>query len=711
MRHLLLLAVATTAFAQDPVPAPEGAVLLFDGKSTDQWIHRNGASSCKWKLVDGALEVVPGTSDLLSKKHFADHHLHVEFWLPKPPDGARGQGRSNSGVYVQGRYEVQVLDSYGKKTLAPGDCGGIYGQKPADRNAARPTETWQTYDIHFTAPRFEDGKRVAKPRITVFWNGVRIHDDVEIDKPTTANAGGDPTTPGPVLLQDHGNPVRYRNVWVVEKSSSRGTAETRIATPRLFADHMVLQRETKTPIWGTAAANADVEIVCGTVSARGKADANGRFQIALPPQPVGGPHELVITCHDAKHVIRDVLIGEVWICSGQSNMRWRVRQSMNAEQEIADAHHPRIRLASVKETTADVPATDAPIVWARCSPETIGDFSAVAYYFGRHLQRELGTEVPIGLIMTSWGGTPIEAWTSAEALAGDPVIERWRFIQARNAARWKTQLERWNARAEVAAADGKPAPKKPRRPRARAHHRPGSLFNGMIAPLIPFSIRGAIWYQGESNASRAWQYRRLFKIMINDWRKRFGREFPFLFVELANFRKTQPDPVDSEWAELREAQRMAMELPRVGMACAIDIGAAGDIHPRNKQEVGRRLALVALKDTYGKNVICCGPTPRSVVFENGVGRITFANAAGLKTRDGGPVKGFAVAGKDKKWHWAEATIDGDSVVLTCDAVDKPVAARYAWADNPVCNLVNGAGLPAPSFRTDLWKGITDGKER
>ena len=708
-RSAVLLLLVTSAFSQDPVPAPDGAVVLFDGTSTDAWVHRKDGSPCKWLVRDGAMEVVRGTSDILSKRHFSDFQLHLEFWLPKTPEGTAWQGRSNSGVYLQGRYEIQILDSYGIEKLRPGDCGGIYGQKVADRNAARPPERWQSYDIHFTAPRFESGKRTHKPRVTVFWNGVRIHDDVAINKPSTANAGGDPSNSGPILLQDHGNPVRYRNVWAVEKAPAPRPS-VKVAVPKLFADHMVLQRDREVPIWGTAGPRAKIKVTCGDATAEGSADAQGRFTVTLPKMPAGGPHDVVIASGGSKHVLKDVLVGEVWICSGQSNMRWRVNKSMNAKEEIKAATHPRIRLGFLEETRADVPQPDAPITWAACNPETIGAFSAVAYFFGRHLHNELDG-VPIGLLMTSWGGTPVEAWTSKVALKGDPVIDRWGWMKANNARVWKKRLDDWTAKARVASSEGKAAPKKPGRPQLRRHHEPGVLYNAMIAPLVPFAFRGAIWYQGEANATRAWQYRRLFPAMIRDWRERFGHDFPFYWVQLANFRKVQKQPIPSDWAELREAQSMALSLPNVGEACAIDIGAANDIHPRNKQEVGRRLALLACKQIHGKNVVAHGPRAKSTQFEGGKAKLVFTHANGMRTRDAGPLTGFAIAGEDRKWHWAEARIDGGTVTAWNAAVKKPVAVRYGWADNPICNLVNGAGLPAAPFRTDEWPGITAGKER
>ena len=710
MRQLaVLLLLVASVVSQDPVPAPAGSLALFDGQSTDAWVHRKDGSPCKWSVRDGAMEVTRGTSDILSKRHFSDFQLHLEFWLPKTPEGTGWQGRSNSGVYLQGRYEIQVLDSYGIDKLRPGDCGGIYSQKAADRNAARPPERWQSYDIHFTAPKFEGGKRTHKPRVTVFWNGVRIHDDVAINKPTTAHAGGDPSKPGPILLQNHGNPVRYRNVWIVEKAPAATSAAT-IAVPKLFADHMVLQRGREVPIWGTAGPGAKVRVTCGAATAEASSDAQGRFKVTLPKMPAGGPHDVVIESGGSQRVLKDVLIGEVWICSGQSNMRWRVNKSMNAKEEVAAASHPQIRLGFLKETRADAPQADAPITWAVCNPETIGTFSAVAYFFGRHLHKTLDG-VPIGLLMTSWGGTPVEAWTSKAALQGDPVIDRWDWMKARNAQQWKKRLDGWTEKARVASSEGKPAPKKPGRPQLRNHHEPGALYNAMIAPLVPLSFRGAIWYQGESNASRAWQYRRLFPAMIRDWRARFGHDFPFYWVQLANFRKIQKQPVPSDWAELREAQSMTLSLPNTGEACAIDIGAANDIHPRNKQEVGRRLALLACKQIHGKDVVAHGPLAQATKFGAGKARLTFTEAGGLRARDDGAVTGFAIAGADKKWHWAKARIDGATVTVWSDSVKDPVAVRYGWADNPVCNLVNGAGLPAPPFRTDNWPGVTTRKER
>ncbi|MAG30492.1 MAG: hypothetical protein CL908_06300 [Deltaproteobacteria bacterium] len=698
---ICLAALALAVLAQDPVPAPKGALLLFDGAKTDGWVHRGNGKPCAWKVVDGALVVTPGTSDIVSKRNFNDATLHLEFWLPKSPPGTGWQGRSNSGVYLQGRYEIQILDSYGVKELRTGDCGSIYGQKVPDRNAARPPETWQTYDIDFKAPRFKDGKRIAKARVTVRWNGVLVHDDVAIDGGTTANAGGDPATPGPVLLQNHGNQVRYRNVWVAEKT--RVPAASALTLPKIFADHMVLQRDHPVPVWGKGAmAGKDVVVQVAGKEARAKAGRDGKWKVALPKLEAGGPHELIISSGAARAVFTDVLIGEVWVCSGQSNMRMRVDRSNDAKAEVAAARHPRIRLATVPNRPLDAPATDAEVKWEVCTSDTVGPFSAVAYYFGRHLQEHL--DVPVGLVMTSVGGTPVEAWTPIEVLRDDPSMELFERQLANNARLWRNRLSDWQDKAKVAAAEGRPAPKKPRRPRIRRQHRPALLWNGMVAPLVPFAMRGVIWYQGERNTRQPLHYERLFKLQINTWRKRWNQgDFPFLFVQLANFQRRHESPTNSAWAWVRGAQRGALELPATGMAVTIDIGDAKDIHPRNKQAVGRRLGLLARRLVHGHEVVDAGPTLVKNKIDGARIVLEFENGDGMKPREGDTLVGFAIAGADREFVWADARIDGSTISVSHPAVKDPVAVRYAWADNPACNLVNAAGLPASPFRTDDWK--------
>jgi sialate O-acetylesterase len=327
--------------------------------------------------------------------------------------------------------------------------------------------------------------------------------------------------------------------------------------------------------------------------------------------------------------------------------------------------------------------------------------------------------VPVGLINTSYGGTAAEAWTSRPTLESvadfKPIFDRWdgmveNYPKAKEA--YEKQLAEWKLAVEKAKADGKDAPKQPpapANPATNANHY-SVLFNGMVNPVVPYAVKGAIWYQGESNAGRAYQYRKLFPTMINDWRKAWGYDFPFLFVQLANFNPGHPEPEDStaesDWAELREAQSMTLSLASAGQAVIIDIGDAKDIHPKNKQDVGHRLALAAEHIAYGKDIVYSGPVYEKMVAEGSTARLKFKHTGGGLVAEGGPLKGFAVAGEDHKFFVAEARIDGDSVVVRSDQVEKPVAIRYAWANNPAANLFNKEGLPASPFRTDDWPGKT-----
>jgi sialate O-acetylesterase len=467
----------------------------------------------------------------------------------------------------------------------------------------------------------------------------------------------------------------------------------------LFSDHMVLQQGQPVPVWGTADAGDTVTVTVGDQKATATADGSGKWTAKVGPLPAGGPVEVSVTGKKNNVSIKDVLVGEVWVCSGQSNMEWVVNNSNNVEQERTAANYPQVRMFTVKKAVTGNPAQSLEGSWAVCNPQTVGSFSAVGYFFGRDLHKSLN--VPVGLIHTSWGGTPAESWTERSALEADsdfrPILERW-----------AQQYEKWKTDSDAADAAGKPLPPDPR----VNPWRPAGLYNAMIAPLLPYGIRGAIWYQGESNAGRAYQYRKLLPAMINSWRKAWGQgDFPFYIVSLANFTPVKPEPGDSDWAELREAQTLtAMNLPNCGQSITIDIGEANDIHPRNKQEVGRRLSLVALANTYGrKDVAFSGPVYDSMSVEGDLVRLKFKFAQGglvAKGNDAPALKGFAVAGDDRKWHWADAKIDGQSVVVRSDKVQRPAAVRYAWANNPVCNLYNQAGLPAVPFRTDDWKGIT-----
>ena len=630
----------------------------------------------------------------------------------------------------------------------------------------------------------------------------------------------------------------------------------------IFTNGMVLQQGIPVPVWGTASPGVSVTVRLAGRETSTAADSDGRWIVRFEPLPANAaPAVLEVASSDGGNLLlSDVLVGEVWVCSGQSNMEWPLMGSRNGGEEIARAYFPLIRLFTVPQRPSGVPESSVTgAAWRTCSPETAGNFSAVAYYFGRELHRRLNA--PIGLINTSWGGTVAEAWTSWEALLANPVTreivesfeqglphmakrrENWRrdfdALEEQTRDRGNTKFsESWAGLDEPAGewadmdlpgtwqskgclhsgifwfrktfevpsawagrdlklsigatvksdttffnneqvgsitmadrfdawsclrsytvpgklvkpgrnviavrvhsdkfAGGMTGPAEvmklscldggvgediplagtwryaieanyglvqvPEEPIGENHHNaPSSLFYGMIAPLLPYAIRGAIWYQGESNADRAGQYQALFPVMIRDWRRAWGQgDFAFYFVQLANFMARLPQPAESAWAQLREAQAMALALPHTGMAVAIDIGEAGDIHPGNKDDVGLRLALNALHQTYGHgDVVPCGPLFRSMKREGATLRLSFDFVGGGLVCRADALRGFAVAGEDGRFVWADARIDCDGVLVSGPGITVPAAVRYGWADNPEVNLYNKAGLPAAPFRTDF----------
>jgi len=412
----------------------------------------------------------------------------------------------------------------------------------------------------------------------------------------------------------------------------------------------------------------------GTVTVAGQkkvatADATGKWKVVLDPLKVG-PVDFAVAA-DRTIALKNVLAGEVWLCSGQSNMGWSVRLSANGAEETAAARHPQIRLFTVPRRESESPETEVEGAWQECSPATIPTFSAVAYYFGRELQKSLN--VPIGLVHSSVGATRAQAWTPRAVLEGSPEFKDV-FVQH-----------------EREKANPKPVVK----PVAPSH-----LYNGMIAPLVPFAIRGTIWYQGEGNVGSPKMHQSLFPALIRSWRKEWGSEFPFLYVQLANHLARKDAPVESYWAMLRESQRLTLSVPKTAMAVAIDIGDAQDIHPKNKQEVGRRLALAAESVAYGKEAVYSGPMIASMKREGEKIRLTFTHVGGGLVAKGDGLKGFAVAGEDRKFVWAQAKIEGNTVVVWADGVAKPAMVQYGWADNPECTLANKEGLPASPFQID-----------
>jgi sialate O-acetylesterase len=650
--------------------------------------------------------------------------------------------------------------------------------------------------------------------------------------------------------------------------SLAGAARADVRVPSVIGDNMVLQQGRQARVWGWAAPGERVTVSFRGEKATADADARGRWEVFVGPHKAGGPFELSVAGRNTL-TFRNVLVGEVWVCSGQSNMEWPLVNAQDGAKESAAADYPLIHLFTVTKKTSADPLDNVEGRWVVTTPKEAAQFSAVGYFFGRELFQRL--KVPVGLIHTSWGGTPAEAWTSRAVLAADPtlkpILERYdrqlldlprlqREYEAAQAewarkymtedsgnkgepagyakpeydvASWKRmrlpQLwesagldvdgviwfrrevevpaswagkdltlklgaiddfdttyfdgERvgstgadtpnsWMARreyripgslvragrntlavrvydrmggggfgggemslapagaakAEVLPLDGEWLYKEeatqpsrridwgsqPQAPGPANPYSPVVLYNAMLAPLFPYAIRGAVWYQGEANAGRAYQYRTLFPSMIRDWRAAWGEgDFPFYFVQLANWKARPVDSIDSEWAELREAQALTLKAPHTGMAVTIDIGNPDDIHPRNKLDVGQRLARWALADTYGMKIEKSGPLYDSYKVEGDKVRVSFTHAGGLKTRDGAAPTSFYVAGADRKFVPAEARVEQGSVVVWGKGVPAPVAVRYAWADNPAANLYNSDGLPASPFRTDDWPGVTAGR--
>jgi len=502
---------------------------------------------------------------------------------------------------------------------------------------------------------------------------------------------------------------RLALVWALVCGAGLLRAEVKL--PAVFADHMVLQRETAAAVWGWADPGEKVN-AAGNWGATAEATATpeGTWRLALQTPAAGGP--FTVTVKGAKNSIelKDVLSGEVWLCSGQSNMQMSVSSSKDAQAETAAAAFPQIRLLTVNRVTANEPQKDCPVqAWAECSPANVGGFSAAGFFFGRKLHQEL--KVPIGLINSSWGGTRIEAWTPWESQKADLQQDR----DARDAqdkaydpAKAKAAFEA-DRKAYTEWTQGGKQGKEPRRPRAPVQPRkdpnyPSNLFNAMINPLAPYALRGAIWYQGEANAGRGKAYRGQMERLIASWRQLWGSDFAVYFVQLPNYMAPWQKPVEeSGWADLRESfMNTAKEVPHTGMAITIDIGEEKDIHPKNKQDVGDRLARMALKQTYGKTGFAwSGPVFKACEFRDGKARVTFdTGGAPLAAKGGGDLVGFALVGPDGPAVKAKAAIEGtDTVVVSAPEVPQPAMVYYAWANNPVgVNLANAEGLPASPFR-------------
>lgn len=495
-----------------------------------------------------------------------------------------------------------------------------------------------------------------------------------------------------------------------------------VKLPAHFSDHMVLQRDTRVPVWGTAAPGELVAVKFAGQHKRTTAAADGKWRVYLDPLTASAESRVMTVSGSTKNKevrVADILVGEVWLCSGQSNMDFTVAKTEkyyfagvnNEAAEVASANYPHIRMFTGQWARRYEPQADVAGIWKVTTPEHVREFSAIGYFFARDLQREI--KVPVGIITLTFGASTAQAWIRREAIAAStelkPLLDKFdaevKGYETDAAVREKHQqaLKAWEADAVAAKAAGKPAPRRPRNPNpVEDQHNPTVMYNGMIAPFVPYALRGVLWYQGESITGPRELFPRWNETLIADWRKLWGRQdLSFFFVQLAAHKAPAAEPGESSIAAVREMQTRALALPHTGMAVTIDIGDETDVHPHNKQDVGDRLARIALTKTYGRKLEYSGPAYESMKVDGGAVRLKFSHVGGGLVAKGGPLKHFAIAGPDKKFVLAEAKIEGESVVVSSPSVSAPVAVRYAWADNPVgCNLYNVAGLPAVPFRTD-----------
>ena len=497
-------------------------------------------------------------------------------------------------------------------------------------------------------------------------------------------------------------------------------ARANVSLPDVISDAMVLQQNQKVSIWGKADPGESVTIKFASQTKTATASADGKWLIKLDPMHANATPATMTISGKNTIELKNILIGEVWLVAGQSNMQRLLSETANGEAAIAAANHPAIRLFNVSRQVAFKHAKPPLAIWQACSPQSVKEFSAAGYYFGVELENEL--HVPIGLINSSYGGSQAEAWTPVEyLLASDdlrPTVERtkiWDEERPRVRVAYDEAIKKWRAEADKAIAAGaRPSPS-PAVPDALREYRiASSIYDGMIEPLIPFYIRGAIWYQGESNEARAQQYEILLATMIRAWRERWGEgNLPFGIVQLPNYRDPKPEPADEPWSFVREAQRRTTSsTPNTGLIVTIDIGEAHDIHPKNKLELGKRMARWALVDVYGRKMTKSGPIFRDAKISGAKILLKFGEAGGgLRIRDGDKLEEFAIAGADHKWYWANAIIvSKDTIEVSSSSVTQPLAVRYAFNNNPKHpNLTNETGLPAGPFRTDNWPGPTDGK--
>lgn len=508
------------------------------------------------------------------------------------------------------------------------------------------------------------------------------------------------------------------------------TARAELKLPAIIGDNMVLQQKQANPVWGWDAPGTEVTVTFAGQTKTAKAGADGKWTVKLDAVPANAKPATITIKGSSTKELKNVLVGEVWICSGQSNMGFNLSSVWDADLDIAQAKFPQIRLISVPQVGTQEIQDDFKGQWEECSPANAGQFTAVGYHFGRVLHEMLG--VPVGLIDNAWGGSACEAWVKRDVLEKDPrfasIIARWKQTEStftkeafdKQLADHKAKADAWGKARAAAVKAGEmftaPAPRPPQNPMT-GQHRPGNLYAGVLHPTIGYGIKGVIWYQGESNASRAKEYGELFPFMIDYWRKEWKQgDFPFYWVQLADFMGEKTDAgqaTASQWAELRESQTKTQNaIKNGGQAVIIDLGEANDIHPKNKRDVAERLARWALVKDYGMKLPYRSPEFKAAEFAGDKVIVTLDTfGSSLRTVDVTEVKGFVVCGEDKKWTWAEAKITGkDKLEVSAKGVAKPVAVRYAWSDNPVCNLYSIDGLPVTPFRSDDFEMLTKPKQ-
>lgn len=495
-----------------------------------------------------------------------------------------------------------------------------------------------------------------------------------------------------------------------------------IKLPSVIGSHMVLQQNLANPIWGWETPGATVSVTFAGQKKKATAGSDGKWMVKLDPLPANAtPQSMEIESGAQQMVLSDVLIGEVWVCSGQSNMGFQLYSDWNGDLEAAASNFPNLRLIKVPQVGTQEIQTQFKGEWKASTAETARVFSAVGFLFGRYIHQIVG--VPVGLIDNAWGGSAAEAWIRRDRLEKDPrfnpLMEHTRKTETQKQspearAEYEAALQKHKEAADKAKTEGRPVPRAPQSPEAwlSGNQRAGNIFNGVLHPTIGYGIKGAIWYQGESNSARAWEYRELFPFLIQEWRREWNQgDFPFYWVQLADFQPETKTPGDSTWAELREAQTRAMSLPNTGQAVIIDLGEGKDIHPKNKHDVAARLVRWALAKDYGVKLVYRSPEFKRFEVRDGKVRVEVdCFGSGLRTFDVEEAIGFSVCGEDKVWHFAKGRMTGnDTIELTCPDVAAPVAVRYAWANNPVCNVTNREGLPLTPFRSDDFEMITKPK--